>query len=261
MSGPIIQKIKSKDGIEWHCERQGSGPDVILIPSGEGDCDSFAKVAAALARSFNVTTFDMPGMSRTAAPESAMKHITASRLADQIISLLNELSIDKATFWGCSSGALAALALAADHPDRVRNVIVHEAPLASADFMRPLKKMSDEDIVAACQHSFATSMCESEEKWNALGPEYHKRLEKNMVTWVHTYVHQVERSFSKDELTRRPVRWTIGALTPAGLFYQNVVDGFGAGVPVGLLPSRHFPQVTIPDELANHIKSATMEHL
>ena len=261
MAGPTVKRIRSKDGIEWHCERQGTGPDVVLIPSGEGDCENFAKVALTLAASFTVTTFDMPGFSRTTAPEAAMKDLTASKLADQIIGLLNELSIDKATFWGCSSGGLAALALAADHPDRVRNVVVHEVPLASADFMWPLKELNDEDIIAACQHSFATSMCENEDKWNALGPAYHKRLEKNLVTWVHTYVHQVERSFSKEELTSRPVRWTIGSLTPAGFFYQNVVDGFGAGVPVGLLPSRHFPQVTIPDELAKHIKSATVEHL
>ena len=64
-----------------------------------------------------------------------------------------------------------------------------------------------------------------------------------------------------EELTRRPVCWTIGALTPAGRFYQNVVDGFGAGIPVELLPSRHFPQTTIPEVLAEHIKHAVTKHL
>lgn len=253
--------IRTKDAIQWYCERQGNGPDVVLIPSGEGDCESFAKVANALATSFTVTTFDMPGMSRTTAPVSAMKDLTASKVALQIVGLLNELSIDKATFWGCSSGGLIALALAVEHPSRIRNVIVHEVPLAPTDSMLPLKDMDDAAIVAECSHWYASVMCEDEEKWNNLGPAYHERLEKNYVTWVRTYVHKLERTFTKEELTRRPVRWTIGSLTPAGVFYQNVTDGFAAGIPVGLLPSKHFPQVTVPDELTEHIRKATAERL
>ena len=159
MAERLIPQIRSKGGIEWHYERQGSGPDVVLIPSGEGDCENFNKFAAILAASFTVRTFDMPGISRSTAIGSTMTDLTASNLADQFISLLDELSIEIATFWGCSSGGLVALALAADHPERVRNVIVHEVPLASADFMRPLKDMKDEEIVQACRHSFATNMC------------------------------------------------------------------------------------------------------
>lgn len=254
MSEISILEVRSKDGIGWYCERQGGGSDMVLIPPGEGDCENFAKVAAGLASSFTVTTFEMPGMSRTKAPESSMRDITASNLSTQILGLLDELSIESATFWGCSSGGLTALALAADHPSRVRSVIVHEVPLASANF--PFKTMDHKAAVAACRTLFATSMCEDDGKWNALGPICHERLEKNYLTWVRTYVNQVERSFSKEELTRRPVCWTIGSLTPAGIFFQNVVDGFNAGIPVGLLPSKHFPQVTIPDVLVDHIKSS-----
>ena len=253
--------IDTKDGIQWYCERSGAGPDLVLIPSGEGDCESFAKVAASLASSFTVTTFDMPGMSRTTAPSAAMEDISASKLATQIIGLMDELHIVKATFWGCSSGALAALTLAAEHPDRVRSTIVHEAPLASPDSLKSLKSMSDEDIVETVSKFFATGMVEDEEKWKGLGRDFHERLKRNYVTWVRTYVRQMERNFSKEELRRRPCCWTIGALTPAGVFYQNVVDGFAAGIPVGLLPCKHFPQVTIPEVLAEHIRSTAEKHL
>lgn len=261
MSTPSISHVRTADGIEWYCECRGAESDLILIPSGEGDCENFAKVAATLANSFTVTTFDMPGMSRTTAPTAAMTAITASKLAAQIVSLMDKLAIEKATIWGCSSGALTALAIAAEFPDRVRSTIVHEAPLAAADSMLPLKDMDDATIVNSIGHHFATSMCEDEAKWQALGPDYHKRLEKNYVTWVRTYVHEVERAFRKEELTKRPICWTIGALTPAGFFYQNVVDGFGAGIPVGLLPCKHFPQVTIPELLAEHIKTAAEKNL
>lgn len=260
MSIPSVSHVRTGDGIEWYCERRGTGTDLILIPSGEGDRENFAKVAALLAGSFTVTTFDMPGMSRTTAPETAMKALTASKLAAQIVGLMDKLGIAKASFWGCSSGALTALALAADSPDRVQCTVVHEAPLAPVDSVSALKSLDDATIIQVVSQLFATGFCEDDEKWQALGPAYHKRLERNYITWVRMYVLQVERDFSKDELNRRPTTWTIGALMPAGFFHQNVVDGYAAGIPVGLLPCKHFPQVTIPEILAKHIQGAVKQN-
>ena len=261
MAQAAVSRVRSKDGIEWHCETQGSGPDVVLIPSGDGDCGSFATIATSLTSSFTVTTFDMPGFSRSTASEEAMKDLTTSKLANQIIGLLDELRIDKATVYGCSSGGLIALTLAANHPGRVRMVVVHEVPLSAPPAIGCLKAMKDHEIVDACRGILGSSMCEDPDKLNALGAEYQARVEKNYIVWVRRYVCQIERPFSKDELTRRPVCWTIGALTPAGMFFQNVVDGYAAGIRVGLLPSKHFPQVTIPDVLAEHIREAVNKHL
>ena len=251
--------VRTKDGVEWHCERQGQGPHLVLVPSGEGDCASFAKVAALLAHSFTVTTFDMPGMSRSTAPEAAMADLTATKLASQVVGLLDELDIDIATFYGCSSGGLVVLTLASAHPERVRSAIVHEVPLTKR--LGALKKLDDEAIVNACRHIFATEMVGDKDAWAALGPDYHARLYRNYVTWVRTYVDRVERSFTKEELTVSPVDWTIGALAPAGSFFGNVVAACHAGIPIGLLDSRHFPQVTIPDILAEHILTAATKHL
>lgn len=259
MSAPNVSRVQSRDGIEWHCERRGNGPDIIMIPSGEGDCESFAVVASTLASSFSVTTFDMPGMSRSTAPEAAMEDLTASKLAAQIVGLMDALKIEKTTVWGCSSGGLAALALAADHPDRVRNVIVHEVPLVNPGI--PLRDKSATEIVETCRQMFHRGSSEEQAEWDALGPVYWGRLEKNYVTWARTYLDRVERSFSNEELRKRPVNWTIGTLTPAGLFWQNLVDGAKAGCTMGVLPSMHFPQVTIPDMMAEHIMSATNKHL
>src|SRR4030095_10556908 len=112
--------------IEWYCERRGNGPTIVLIPSGEGDCANFATVADALAGEFTVLTFDTPGFSRSSAPSES---VSALLLAGQIASLVTSLGLAPATFYGCSSGGIAALSLAADHAEVVRNVIVHEAAL------------------------------------------------------------------------------------------------------------------------------------
>jgi pimeloyl-ACP methyl ester carboxylesterase len=253
--------VDTKDGISWYHEQQGSGPHVILIPSGEGDCASFSKIASILAHSFTVTTFDMPGMSRTTAPPSAMGNITSDLLADQIIGLMDELDIDIGTFWGCSSGALAALCLAANYPNRVRNIVIHEAPLEQMPGLERLRDGEAEAVAAECKHLFAQIFNEDKAAWESLGPEYHARLEKNYVTWARTYISKVARDFSKDELARRPIEWTIGSMMPAGMFFCNVVVAVQAGVPIGLLPCKHFPQVSIPNILAEHIQKAAQKYL
>ena len=124
-----------------------------------------------------------------------------------------------------------------------------------------MDKMKDEEIQHMCRHVFANEMIEDHEPWGALGPEYHARLDKNYVTWARTYVNKVERSFSKEELTVRPVNWTVGAKSPMGSFFSNVVTACGARVAIDLLPCRQFSQVTIPDVLAEHIRSAALSHL
>lgn len=251
--------VRTSDGIQWHCEQQGQGPDLILIPSGEGDCGNFTQVRDLLADTFRVTSFDMPGMSRSTAPEDALENVTAEKLAQQVVGLLDELSIDTATFFGCSSGGLVSLALVAGHPQRVRNAIVHEVPLSSRP--SPLRSVPDAQVVEICRQIFAHDMVEDKEAWLAVGPEYHGRLDRNYVTWVRKYMGSVERTFSKEELGLRPIHWTVGALEPMGSYFTNVETACHAGIDITLLPCRHFPQVTIPESLAGHIKSATQRYL
>ncbi|TVY65529.1 putative hydrolase [Lachnellula suecica] len=253
--------VNSEDGIQWYIEQQGSGPHLILIPSGEGDCESFAKIAAFLARDFTVTTFDMPGMSRTTCPPSAVADVTAPLLAKQIVGLMDELKIQVATFYGCSSAGLAALSLVANHPERVQSAIVHEVPLHFLPDLEKLSKKDDAEIIIACRQIFATTFNKDPAAWEALGCEFHARLERNYVTWLRSYTRLVPEELSNEDLTRRPITWTIGALTAAGAFFDNVVTATKAGIEIGTLQSKHFPQVSIPDVLAAHIKSSALKYI
>ncbi len=250
----MIPHRQRVDSIDWYYESNGRGPAVVLIPSGEGDCRSFENVGDLLSKEFSVLTFDMPGFSRSSEPPNFDRY-SMTQAANEVAALVRSIGIESATFYGCSSGGLVALSLGADHPELVRNVVVHEVPLAPNPMIARLTALSDDEVVRVCKDLFDNMMNENAEAWGALGEAYHKRLEKNFVTWVRRYVAAMDfRTFTTEELRRRPVTWTIGGLTPAAAFFDNVITACNAGLPIGLLMCRHFPQVSIPEVLAEHIR-------
>jgi len=256
--------------IVWYCERRGKGPTIVLIPSGEGDCASFDTVADALSGEFTVLTFDTPGFSRSSGPAES---VSALLLADQIASLVGSLGLVPATFYGCSSGGMAALSLAANHGDIVRNVIVHEAALmrdvawpdaARARFVH-LRSLDDAAIVQTCKEWFRNGMNSNLAAWDALGPDYHHRLEKNYVTWIRQYGKVSDSgdmpTYDRDDLSRRPIAWSIGGFSEVHFAISNLRVAGRAEIEVEILRWKHFPQVEIPEALVQHIRKHTNAHL
>lgn len=242
--------------IHWYCERRGTGPNVVLVPSGEGDCASFDAVAAALADTFTVLTFDTPGFSRSGPPADPTQ-ISVATLGDQVAALVRSLGIRSAAFYGCSSGGRAVLDLAVRHADLVRRAIVHEVATTGKGPLADLIALDDAGVVQACKHIFGAVMNEDPAAWNNVGEAYHKRLERNYVTWVRRYVATIDSipPLAPASLGGRPITWTIGGLNPVAAFFNNIPIAFEARIPLGLLMCRHFPQVSIPSELARHIRS------
>jgi pimeloyl-ACP methyl ester carboxylesterase len=255
IASPAVSSFRRRvDSIEWYCELRGHGPNVVLIPSGEGDCASFERTAATLSANFTVLAFDMPGFSRSTDPPD-FAHYSMDQAASEVAALVQSLGLGPSTFYGCSSGGQLALRLAADHSDLVWRVVVHEVPLSVRPQLSAMTKLSDDEIIRVCKELFQNQMNENMEAWLALGEAYHQRLERNYVTWVRRYLgaDRLFRPFTPEELRRRPVTWTIGGLTPAAVFFENVVIAHNVGIQVGLLMCKHFPQVTMPDLLADHI--------
>jgi pimeloyl-ACP methyl ester carboxylesterase len=255
--------------IDWYCELRGDGPPVVLMPSGEGDCASFQTVADVLSDEFTVLTFDMPGFSRSEPPPEFGK-VTATMLAGQIAALVSSLNLAPAAFYGCSSAGLAALSLVAQHPEIVRNVIVHEAALhrdsvpsdaTAALFI--LNDLDDAAIVNSCKDLFRNQANSAARAWDAIGQDYHRRLEKNYVTWVRHYLWEglADHRYTSQELGYRPISWSVGGLWDSWIVATNAEVARRADLNVGSLPCKHFPQVEIPDMLAARIRRQTKAYL
>ncbi|KAE9373353.1 alpha/beta-hydrolase [Stipitochalara longipes BDJ] len=253
-----ISKVETGDGISWHVEQSGSGPHLMFIPSGEGDCSSYDKVVALLSGTFTITTFDMPGFSRSAAAPSAMENLTPLVLTKQIIPLMDQLGIPSTSIYASSSGGLIGRQLLIHYPERVERLMIHEVPMfipPGFDVITQLAETNVPQVVAICQNIFSNVMNEDQAAWEALGPEYHKRLENNYVTWIRKYVESLSfTEWKKEEVMTKPVFWTVGALSTMGAWFDNVVVACETGIKIGMLPCRHFPQVSIPERLAEYIR-------
>lgn len=75
---------------------------------------------------FTVTTFDMPGMSRTTCPPACLQEATGNKLASQVVGLLDKLGIKKTSAYGSWSGGIVAISLLDGWNDRIDRVVVLE---------------------------------------------------------------------------------------------------------------------------------------
>ena len=259
--------ISTPDGT-WYYEQEGSGPHVVLIPDGFGECQMFDKSISLIAASgFTVTTFDMPGMSRShdATPE-LYQSVTAQKLARWVIGVLDALKIDDvATFWGSSSGGATVLALAAEYPERVRNGLPHEVPTYDIPELSALATLPDEAISEALSRETGpvSALVGDSKAWDHLGSDTHARMQKNYVCWARGYPRTLPLSSPVDmtSLSKRPLDWTVGAATPSAAFIDNIVTATKAGVRIGTIPGMHFPYVSHPEAFAKHVVDMTKKYL
>jgi pimeloyl-ACP methyl ester carboxylesterase len=231
----------------------------MFIPSGEGDCSSYDKVAGLLSSDFTITTFDMPGFSRSTAPPSALENLTPLLLAKQMIPLMDKLGITSTSIYASSSGGLVGRALLVHYPQRVERLMIHEVPMSIPPGFEVISQLAETDVpqvIAICKNIFTNVMNEDQAAWEALGPEYHERLEKNYVTWIRKHVESLPfTEWKKEDVMTKPVFWTVGALSMMGSWFANVVMACETGIPIAMLPCRHFPQVSVPEKLAEYIRS------
>lgn len=256
---PTSSTVTTADGISWHVEQSGSsGPHVVLIPDGMGDCQMFSRPAPLIAAAgFRVTTFDMPGISRSASsPPEAYQQVTGQKLASYVIGLLDALGIrEPCSFWGSSSGGATVLALAAAYPDRVRNGMPHEVPTFLPESMARALALDDETVAATTADLPVRIGMITREAWDGLGEEVHARLRGNYVRWMRGYPPTLPVAVSAEgaDLRRRPLDWSVGGESPAAAFVDNVVTATRVGVPFRTIPGGHFPYVCHPGEFAEYV--------
>lgn len=126
---PVAQSLQpaqsgyaeAAEGLRVHYEIYGQGEPIVVMAGAFGDASSMMQVIAPLARERQVIAIDLEGHGRTALRDTPMSH---EKLGDDVAAVLRHLKIARADVAGYSHGGDAAIRMAIQHPDMVRNLIV-----------------------------------------------------------------------------------------------------------------------------------------
>lgn len=120
------------NGLRLYYEVHGSGRPLVLLHGGVLTIElNFGAMIPALARSHTVVAVEMQGHGHTADIDREM---TLENFADDIVTLLGQLAIDEADFFGYSLGGAVSLAVLARHAHLVGKLVLASTPSRRDDF-------------------------------------------------------------------------------------------------------------------------------
>lgn len=109
------------EGLRVYYEIYGQGEPIVVLAGGLMDISTMAQTIGPLSRQRQVIGIDLEGHGHTALRKTQMSH---ERDGDDVAAVLRHLKIAKADVAGYSHGGDAAIRMAIQHPEMVRNLIV-----------------------------------------------------------------------------------------------------------------------------------------
>jgi pimeloyl-ACP methyl ester carboxylesterase len=161
---------------EPYYEDVGTGEPVVLLHAAVADSRQWDTQVPALAQRYRVIRYDMQGFGQTPAASSPPTR------ADELLALMDGLSIPRAHLVGVSNGGSAALDFAVENPDRV-GALVLVAPGLSG--LRLADIGGDEAIF-----EFDAAQEQREEAAVAAG-DFAAATEVSLQTWLAGYGRQL----------------------------------------------------------------------
>jgi pimeloyl-ACP methyl ester carboxylesterase len=121
---PPTGKRIAVDGVGVHYVERGAGSPVVLIHGNSVSLEDFEACGLLdrLARNHRVIAFDRPGFGHSDRPRNRLW--TPAAQADLLLAALAQLGIDRPALVGHSMGTLVALAMALNHPEQVRKLVL-----------------------------------------------------------------------------------------------------------------------------------------
>jgi pimeloyl-ACP methyl ester carboxylesterase len=259
-------------GATLHVERRGSGPTLLLIAGGNGDGGPFERLAQLLSDRYTVLSYDRRGFSRSPL-QGQVPRESAARLAadvDDARLIIEVVGTRPAHVLGSSSGAIIALHLLQQHPDRVRTLVAHEPPLVDLlpdaaevhAFLRSVMEVYRESGVAAAMQKFAAGigLPQGPRAEGDLPPAMRPMFERIQRNQAHFLEHEL-RQYPRltpdlDALATRRAQLVLGVgQDSAGTFPRrpNLVLGERLGLDVHEFPGGHIGYITHPTEFATRL--------
>lgn len=108
--------------VELSCRVEGTGPAVLLLHGIGGNHTVWNDVIPGLAKEFLVLAPDLRGHGRS--PNPSGSYFTFAEMLGDALRLLDDHHLSSAHIVGLSGGALLALRMTLDRPERVRSLVL-----------------------------------------------------------------------------------------------------------------------------------------
>jgi pimeloyl-ACP methyl ester carboxylesterase len=110
------------NGLKFHYQQAGHGPDVMLVHGVTGDLSIWflSKAIQTLSARYRVTAFDIRGHGYSDAPPD---HYTSADHSGDVFAIMDTLGIERTTLVGHSFGGVIAMHAAVLAPERIEAVV------------------------------------------------------------------------------------------------------------------------------------------
>lgn len=133
------------NGVHYFYEVKGTGEPLLLLHGFTGDSSSWKNVH--LDNHYKIITVDLIGHGQTDSPQDVNRYKMEQAVND-LLSLLNFLTIDKVNLLGYSMGGRLALSFAMLHRDRVKRLILESSSPGLKTKAERLARMEQDERLA-----------------------------------------------------------------------------------------------------------------
>ena len=252
------------NGVQLFYEISGSGDIPLVVVHGSWSSHhNWDRVAPGLAKSFRVLAYDRRGHSQS--QRLTGQGSVREDVAD-LAALIERLELAPAWVAGNSFGASITLRLAAERPELLRGIVVHEPPLFSllqsdptvapilegvgAKIISVVERIARGDDAGAAEQ-FVETVAFGPGTWATLRPEMRQTFVENAPTYLDEARDPEQLAFDLERIKtfNRPALLSTGDQSPP--MFAPVVAILARAIPGAethtFHGAGHIPQATHPD--------------
>ncbi|MBI2000809.1 MAG: alpha/beta fold hydrolase [candidate division NC10 bacterium] len=232
--------FRNANGIQTYYEVAGSGEPLVLLHNDALSLEVWRRLIPHLAEERRVIAYDRRGHGQSEIPPREAPY-TVEVLAEDLRGLLDGLEIPEADFFGCSGGAIAALAFALAYPERVRRLILAEPPMLGLRQEHPIdtaslrgetiaRIMRERDVASGLDYWFRCVLPPA--RAQALLRSRYRSLLLSRPPWIIEGIVRSAEAFNPTArlaAVRQPVLLVVGQKTHR--HFSSVIDVLASHLP------------------------------